>query len=101
MNRRWNRDDLIVRSEVLGLQPAEVSTATAAAGVWLEVPVFVVDDCQEHLVTYTAPGAPFRFPDGSWPTTDGRHPWHHRTGWDGHGCLMVQRPSDHYAVWHF
>jgi hypothetical protein len=101
MSARWNRDDLIIRSEVLGLQPAEVATSTAATGVWLEAPVFVVDDGPEHLVTYMPPGAPFRFPEGSWPTIDGRHPWHGRAGWQGNGCLMVQRPGEHYAVWHF
>lgn len=21
--------------------------------------------------------------------------------WAGHGCLMVQRPGEHHAVWHF
>jgi hypothetical protein len=101
MNARWNRDDLIIRREVLGLQPVEVATATAATGVWLEAPVFVVDDSPEHLVTYMAPSAPFRFPVGSWPTPDGRHPWHGRSGWQGNGCLMVQRPGEHHAVWHF
>lgn len=97
----WSRDDLIVRREMLGLQPGEVVTATDAAGVWLEMPVFVVDDGPEQLVTFTAPDAPFRFPEGSWPTPDGRHPWHGRAGWQGNGCLMVQQPTDHYAVWHF
>lgn len=101
MSARWSRNDLIVRSEVLGLQPAEVTAATAAEGVWLEVPVFVVDDRPEQLVTYIAPGAPFVFPEGAWPTPDGRHPWHGRPAWEGNGCLMVQRPGDHYAVWHF
>lgn len=101
MSARWSRDDLIIRSEVLGLQPAEVATATSATGVWLEAPVFVVDDGPEQLVTYMPPGAPFRFPEGSWPTTDGRHPWHGRAGWQGNGCLMVQSPGEHYAVWHF
>jgi len=101
VSARWSRDDLIIRSEVLGLQPAEVATATAASGVWLEALVFVVDDQPGQLVTYMATGAPFRFPEGSWPTPDGRHPWHGRTAWQGHGCLMVQQPGDHYAVWHF
>lgn len=75
VNAHWSRDDLIIRSEVLGLQPAEVAMATAASGVWLEAPVVVVDDGPEQLVTYMAPGAPFTFPDGEWPTPDGRHPW--------------------------
>jgi hypothetical protein len=101
MTAHWGRADLIVRSEVLGLQPDEVANSTDAAGVWLEMPVFVVDDGPEQLVTFTAPDAPFRFPDGVWPTPDGRHPWHGRAGWQGNGCLMVQQPDDHYAVWHF
>jgi len=98
---RWDRGQSIVRSEALGLQPDGVTARTAAAGVWLHVPVFVVDDTEEHLVTYLAPGAPFTFPPGRWPTPDGRHPWHGRAGWTGHGCLMVQRPGEHHAVWHF
>jgi hypothetical protein len=63
--------------------------------------VFVVEDLPEHLVSYMAPGARFRFPSGEWPTPNGRHPWSDREGWFGHGCLMVQRPEDHFAVWHF
>ncbi len=63
--------------------------------------VQVVADTDEHLVTYLPPGAQFGFVDGPWPTPDGRHPWHGRRGWAGHGCLMVQRPGDHHAVWHF
>ena len=101
MSARWSRNDLIIRREVLGLQPPDVVSATTATGVWLEVPVNVVEDSPKQLVTYIAPGAPFRFPDGSWPTPDGRHPWHGRDGWQGNGCLMVQRPDEHHAIWHF
>lgn len=101
VSAQWSGGDVIVRSEVLGLQPAEVTVTTVASGVWLEAPVIVVDDSPEQLVTYMAAGAAFTFPDGEWPTPDGRHPWHGRAGWQGHGCLMVQRPGDHYAVWHF
>jgi hypothetical protein len=92
---------VVVRSEVLGLQPPEVSAAPAGTGCWLEFPVHVVEDSDAQLVTYTAPGAPFRFPPGPWPTPDGLHPWFGRDAWTGHGCLMVQRPGDHNAVWHF
>lgn len=63
--------------------------------------MFVVEDTPEHLVTYIAEGAEMGFVDGPWPTPDGRHPWHHKVAWEGHGCLMVQRPGDPYAVWHF
>lgn len=101
MERSWDHGDIVSRSEMLGLQPTEVFEGTSATGVWLEVPVFVVEDTGEHLVTYTASGAPFTFPEGPWPTVDARHPWHGRSGWEGHGCLMVQRPGDHFAVWHF
>lgn len=101
MSGRWGYSDLVIRSEELGLQPAEVEERTAASGVWLEVPVLVVEDTPEQLVTYFAPGAPFVFPDGDWPTPDGLHPWHGRQGWSGHGCLMTQRPGEHHAVWHF
>lgn len=55
----------------------------------------------EVLVSYIAPGAQFGFPSGHWPTVNGLHPWSERESWFGHGCLMVQRPGDHYAVWHF
>ena len=101
MEETWTRGNVVVRSEMLGLQPDEVVTATGATGVWLRVPVLVVDDTPEQLVSYLGPGAPFTFPDGPWPTPDGRHPWHGRPGWTGQGCLMVQRPGDHFAVWHF
>ena len=97
MSEPWSHGDLIARREQLGLQPDAVAERTAATGVWLVTPVFVVEDLAEHLVSYIAPGARFRFPTGEWPT----HPWSDREAWVGHGCLMVQRPGDHYAVWHF
>lgn len=101
MATRWQHGDLVTRSERLGLQPREVVEKTETEGVWLQTPVFVVEDSPEHLVSYTAPGARFRFPDGRWPTADGRHPWSNRTSWEGNGCLMIQRPGEHVAVWHF
>jgi RimJ/RimL family protein N-acetyltransferase len=61
--------------------------------------VLVVEDLPGLLVTYLPPGAPFAFPDGDWP--GGRHPWHGRGGWTGHGVLMLHRPGDRHAVWHF
>ena len=101
MGGPWAHGDLIVRREQLGLQPDAVAERTPSVGVWLEAPVFVVEDTEEQLVSYTAPGARFRFPEGRWPTPDGRHPWSDREAWTGHGCLMMQRPDDHFAVWHF
>ena len=103
MATRWQPGDVIVRREVLGSDPLPKPDPTPAwyGRAWLGVPVYVVDDTDEHLVTYIAPGAPFGFVDGDWPTPDARHPWHGREKWDGHGCLMVHRPGDHHAVWHF
>ncbi len=101
MDQTWSRGAVVVRSEMLGLQPQEVVSTTPATGVWLHVPVIVVDDTAEQFVSYIPPGSPFVFPEGPWPTPDGRHPWHGRPGWTGHGCLMVQRPGEHFAVWHF
>jgi hypothetical protein len=55
------------------------------------------------LVTYLGEGAPFAFPKGKWPTPSGLHPWDEikHTAWRGHGTLMVQRPGEAHAVWHF
>jgi hypothetical protein len=87
---RWRRGDVVLRREVLNDGRA-----------WCVVPVRVVEDRPDLLVTYLPAGAPFEFPPGDWPTADGRHPWHGRTGWAGHGALMLQRPGESYAVWHF
>lgn len=99
--RRWQQGEVIVRRERLGLQPGGVQETQPVQGVWLGIPVHVVEDTPEHLVTFTGPGARFGFAPGPWPTDDGLHPWHERTTWTGEGCLMVQKPGDHYAVWHF
>lgn len=61
--------------------------------------VMVVEDSEALLVTYLPEGAPFSFPEGDWP--GGRHPWHRRGRWSGHGVLMLHRPVDAYSVWHF
>lgn len=100
---RWRRGDLVERREVLDLSPLPpVDPRPGWSGsAWLTVPVFVVDDSAAELVCYLPPGAPFVFPTGEWPTPTGRHPWDGRGGWTGHGCLMVHRPGDHHAVWHF
>ncbi len=100
MSERWQHGDLIVRREMLGLMPSEVVSSPLEHRCWFELPVFVVDDSDEQLVSYTAPGAEYRFPSEPWPTPDGLHPWHGRAGWEGPGCLMVQHPDEHYAVWH-
>ncbi len=68
---------------------------------WLKVPVVVVRDEVELLATYIPEGASFSFPKGDWPTPDGLHPWHGRSGWQGHGVLMLQRPGEAHAIWVF
>lgn len=101
MNQHRQPGDLVVRCERLGLQPSEVVTPSPATGVWLALPVYVVEDSADRLLTYTATGAELGLVPGDWPTEDGLHPWHGRTGWTGHGCLMVQEPGEHHAIWHF
>ena len=65
------------------------------------MPVHVVEATDDLFVTYLATGAELGFFEGEWPTPDGRHPWSTRSSWEGHGSLMVHRPGDHHAVWHF
>ncbi len=104
---RWQAGDVIVRREVLGLDPIPRAEPHPDwyGQAWAVMPVVVVEDSDERLVTYFAPGAQFVFPEapGSpWPITGGIHPWD--TGdrrWEGNGVLMIQRPGDHYAVWLF
>jgi hypothetical protein len=82
----WSRGETIVRREVWRNVP------------WLATLVVVVEDTADLLVTYLPEGAPFAFPQSA----DGRaHPWAGRGGWEGHGVLMLQRPQESYAVWHF
>jgi hypothetical protein len=85
----WQRGELVLRREIVHGRP------------WLVVPVYVVEDSPEHLVSYLPEEAPFGFIPGDWPTPDGKHPWADRESWAGHGTLMVQRPGESYAVWHF
>jgi uncharacterized protein DUF402 len=86
----WSEGDVVTRREVLN-----------DGRCWLSVPVVVVRDEPELLATYIAEGTPFTFPDGDWPIAGGRHPWATRDRWNGHGCLMLQRPGESYAVWLF
>jgi hypothetical protein len=102
--RRWAHGDVILRRERLGLFPAGVAADLAPRWLgraWLALPVFVVEDTDEALVTFIAPGAELGFPAGQWPIAGGHHPWSNRLVWTGHGALMVQRPGEHHAVWHF
>lgn len=99
----WEPGQLVNRREVLGYWPIDTGGLQAPWKdlAWLELPVRVVEDNDRHLITYIPNGAPFHFPDRIWPAAGGVHPWSGRTGWQGHGVLMMQRPGDHHAVWHF
>jgi len=83
----WGEGDWIVRRDLWRGKP------------WLGTIVRVIEDRSGLLVSYLPEGAPFGFPDGNWP--GGRHPWSGRAGWEGHGVLMLQRPDDCHAIWHF
>ena len=85
----WSTNDWIVRREVL------------ASGPWEGMLVRAIEDSPEHLISYTPEGSSFGFPPGDWPTTSGKHPWSDRGSWQGHGCLMIQRPDVGHAIWHF
>ena len=77
----WSSGDVIVRREVLRGRP------------WAAMPAIVVRDEDDLLAIYTSEGAPFAFADAAI-----RHPYVGRSGWEGHGTLALQRPSDAYAV---
>jgi len=83
----WGQGYWIVRREVWRGRP------------WFGTVVRVVEDTDDLLVTYIPTGAPFGFPAGDWP--GGVHPWHGRSGWEGHGTLELQRRGEPHAVWHF
>ena len=85
----WTRGDWVVRREVL------------ANGPWIGMLVKIIEDTPEQLVSYIPEGSPFSFPDGDWPITGGKNPWSDRPCWQGHGCLMIQRPLEEHAIWHF
>ena len=61
--------------------------------------VIVVADEPELLATFLPVGAQFVFAAGDHGL--GPHPWLGRGAWEGHGVLMLQRPGERYAVWHF
>jgi hypothetical protein len=89
---RWTPGETIVRREVLN-----------DGRPWVAVMVYVVEDTPDQLVTYLPEGAEFGFLDGRFPTRTGRHPWNRGEGtcWQGHGTLMLQRPGQDHALWHF
>ncbi len=86
---QWTSGDLVVRREINWGQPA------------IAWPVVVVVDDAELLALFTPPSAPFSYSDAPYPSDTGHHPWWPQTKWEGHGVLMLQRPGDAYAVWHF
>jgi hypothetical protein len=86
----WTPGNVLLRREVLN-----------DGRVWLEFAVITVEDMPDLLVSYIPEGAPFRFPEGDWPTENRLHPWHGKERWHGHGVLMLQRPGESYAVWVF
>jgi hypothetical protein len=86
----WRAGEAIVRREVLN-----------DGRPWFALSVYVVEDTDEHLVTFIPSGARFGLLDGAFPTETGRHPWADKEQWVGHGTLMVQRPGADHAVWHF
>ena len=82
----WSAGQQVVRREIWRDQP------------WLATVATVVEDSDELLATYIPEGSPFAFP----PSADGRpHPWSGRPCWEGNGVLMLQRPGEAFAVWHF
>lgn len=85
----WVEGDWVVRREVL------------SNGPWQGVMVKIIEDTPEQLVSYIPEGSPFGFPEGSWPTPNGKHPWSNRSRWQGHGCLMIDKPGRPYSVFHF
>jgi len=103
MTERWAHGQLINRREVLGFEPTNTTDQTTSwfGKAWMEVGARVVIDEPDRLVLYVPTGSPFVFPEHDWPIAGGRHPWGALTSWTGHGCLMLHRPGDHYAIWHF
>jgi hypothetical protein len=82
----WQPGDEVVRREVWRGKP------------WMAGANIVVADEPDLLVTYLPEGAEFSFTE---VPELGPHPWAGRGAWAGHGVLMLQRPGDRYAVWHF
>jgi hypothetical protein len=85
----WAFGDVIVHREIAWGRP------------WFAIPERVVADTDALLVTFIPTGAPFGFAPGPWPTETGLQPWYPRESWEGPGVLILLRPGDAYAVWHF
>ena len=82
----WRLGDVVLRREVWRGRP------------WMGTSVIVVADQPDLFATYLPEGAEFAFAEGH---ALGPHPWAGRPAWQGHGVLMLQRPGESYAVWHF
>ena len=85
----WEPGEVIVRREINWGKPAVA---------W---PVIVVQDSTELLATFTPSQSPFSFSTEPYSPSSHRHPWWPKSSWEGHGVLMLQRPGEPYAVWHF
>lgn len=85
----WERGAVVVERQVWR---GVVATATA---------LIVVEDSEDQLVTYTAPGAEFGFTEHRLPTPSGRHPRYPGPAWRGHGALTVIRAGAACSVIHF
>jgi Protein of unknown function (DUF402) len=86
----WAYGDVVVRREISWGRPSSA------------IAVRVVEDSPTLLATYIPERAPMAYDESiAWPTESGRHPWWPKVRWEGHGVLMLQRPGDEYAVWHF
>ncbi len=83
MGSAWGAGEVVVRREIANGRP------------WLACPVVVVEDSPDLLVTYLPEGAPFGY------LPDSTHPWYPQSAWLGHGVLMLQRPGEAHAIWHF
>jgi hypothetical protein len=87
VNKHWRPGDRIVRRELCLGRP------------WLGQAAIVVADADDLLALYIAGDSELAYPDGDWP--GGRHPWHGKDRWRGHGVLQLQRPDEAHAVWLF
>ena len=87
MGARWQAGERIVRRELCLGRP------------WLGQAAIVVEDTAELLALYIAEGSELAYPDGDWP--GGRHPWHGKERWRGHGVLQLQRTGEAHSVWLF
>jgi hypothetical protein len=64
---------------------------------WIAMGALVVQDEPDLIALYVPEGGPFDFA----PVAPIPHPWEGRSGWTGHGVLVLHRPGDRYTVWVF